>query len=137
MSVQASVQSTKTKSATFLSRVLQADGIFSGLSGLVLILDAGPIATFLGIDAPWILTALGVGLVIYAIDLFWIASRESIDNRFATAAIVMDGLWILGSILLLVTDWVPFTVAGKWAIGIVADLVATFAILKFIGLRRK
>jgi hypothetical protein len=136
MSVQTSVQPAKAR-VTFLGRVLQANGIFSGLSGLALIVDAGPIATFLGINAPWVLAAIGVGLVIYAIDLFWIASREPIDARFATGAIVMDGLWVLGSILLLVTDWVPFTDAGKWTVGIVADLVATFAILQFIGLRRK
>ncbi len=125
-----------TTQGNFLRRVLQANGIFSGLSGVAFILGARPLAAFLGLTAPLILMGIGLGLLLYAAALFREAARESIDRQFVVAAIIMDAAWVVGSIILLLTGWVPFTLAGKWAIALVADLVAVFAGLQFYGLRR-
>jgi hypothetical protein len=125
-----------TTQSNFLRRVLQANGIFSGLSGVAFILAARPLAAFLGLAAPVILMGIGLGLLLYAVALFREAARETIDRQFVIAAIIMDAAWVVGSIVLLLTGWVPFTLAGKWAIALVADLVAIFAGLQFYGLRR-
>jgi hypothetical protein len=43
---------------------------------------------------------------------------------------------VLASIILLVTGWIPFSVAGNWAVGIVAMIVDLFATLQFLGWRK-
>ena len=56
--------------------------------------------------------------------------------RQANAILLMDIAWVVGSALLLFTGWVSFTTAGWWAVLLVADVVALFAILEFVGIRR-
>ncbi|MFQ5695930.1 MAG: hypothetical protein ACE5HB_08070, partial [Terriglobia bacterium] len=50
--------------------------------------------------------------------------------------IALDVLWVAGSFGLLASPPPEMTTGGKWAIGMVADVVGVFAILQFIGLRR-
>ncbi len=115
---------------------LRSNAVFSGLSGLVLLIAAGPIAEFLGVETPWIIRGLGPGLLVFAVWLSVVASRPSPDRREVWSAIALDGAWVFGSALLLIADSIPLTLAGKWAVGIVADLVAAFALLQFYGLTR-
>lgn len=119
-----------------LRRVLQANMVFSGLSGLLLAVDAGPLSRWLGIPATWLLVVIGVGLLGFAWQLFQTAKQSPIDLRQATAILWMDIAWVVGSALLLFTGWVAFTTAGWWAVLLVADLVALFAILEYVGIKR-
>jgi hypothetical protein len=48
----------------------------------------------------------------------------------------LDVAWVAGSVIILVLDLVPFTVAGRWTIILLAEAVAVFAILQYISLRR-
>lgn len=45
-----------------LRRVLQANMVFSSLSGLLLAVDAGPLSRWLGVPAAWMLVVIKVGL---------------------------------------------------------------------------
>jgi uncharacterized protein YjeT (DUF2065 family) len=49
---------------------------------------------------------------------------------------IADAVWVIVSLLLLLTDLVPFTTEGKWAMAIQAVVVAAFAMLQFIGAQR-
>ena len=49
---------------------------------------------------------------------------------------VLDVLWVLGSVALIFSNQIPLTVAGKWAVALVADVVALFAVLQYVGVRR-
>lgn len=120
----------------FLRRVLQADALASGLSGALLIVAAKPLAAFIGVGLPLPLIVTGVFLVLYAGGLLQQAVQPSLSRSFVKAVIVINIAWVLGSGLLLLTDWVSLTLAGKWGVAIVADLVAIFAGLQFYGLRR-
>ena len=134
MIAQTTSQSTKSN---LLSRVLQANGVFSGLSGVTLTFAAGPLAAFLGLTSPTILVIIGIGLMLYAPALFYMAAQTPTNRKLVMAAIILDVAWVIGSIDLLVTDWVPLTTAGWWAVAIVADIVAVFAIVQFYALRRE
>ena len=137
MTTQATAHlSQPSASTTLLQRALQGNGIFSLLSGLTFILAANPLATFLGGVSPTILMAVGVGLLIYAADLFFVARQNPIKSLYVQLFIAADVIWVLGSALLLMTNWVAFTNAGWWAVAIVADIVAVFAILQYVGLKR-
>ena len=137
MTTQATVQiSRPTSSSSLLQRAIQGNGAFSLLSGLIFILAANPVAAFLGGVSSTVLMALGVGLLIYAADLFFVARQSPIKPLYAWLFIIADIAWVLGSALLLMTDWVAFTNAGWWTVAIVADIVAVFAILQYVGLKR-
>lgn len=120
--------------ARLLRAALRGNALFSGLSGILFLAAAQPIASFLGMEMPWVIRALGAGLLIYAIWLLECARRSVLDRREAWAAIALDSAWVVGSALLLIADPLSLTLSGKWAVGIVADLVATFALLQFYGL---
>jgi hypothetical protein len=94
------------------------------------------VAAFLGLDASGIILGTGVLLLLFAVDVFYVATRETLNRTFVVGIIAADLLWVAGSALLLLTDWVAWTNAGFWAVVIVADLVATFAALQWFGLRR-
>jgi len=121
---------------SLLRRALLGNTLFSGLSGLIAVIAAGPLAAYIGLPSPIILIVLGIGLMGYAVGLYRMATRQSLSRADALFAVVADIAWVIASFILLLIGWPPFTTAGKWLVVIIADIVAVFAILQFIGLRR-
>lgn len=128
------IPSTYNKS--LLRSVLLGNSIFCFLSGLDFVLFSGPATGFLGLSSPSAILVLGVILVIYALVVFRQSRAQNLNLSFARFAIIADVLWVIGSTVLVFTNLVAFTIVGKWAIALVADIVLVFAILQFIGLRR-
>lgn len=122
---------------SFLQRALLGNATFSGFSGLLMVLAAGPISQFLGLDNPLILTIIGIVLLLYMPFLVWLANQSPVPTWMAWAVIELDVLWVIGSLILIFTSLVPLTIGGKWAVAITADIVTIFAILQYIGLRRQ
>src|SRR5690606_27867573 len=111
-------------------------GLFSALSGFVFLFGARPLAAFMGL--PWPAALMGVGLVtvLYAGLLLWMTAQPSINRSFARATVALDASWVLASVAILLAGWPPLSVAGNWTIILLAEIVATFAILQAVGLRR-
>jgi hypothetical protein len=130
------LQNASQNSTSLLRRVLQANAIFSGISGLAFIAAFRPIALFLGLDAPFSLIVIGIGLLLYALVLWFNTGQQPLNHQFAWAAIIADTIWVVGSYLILLTDWLSLTSAGWWAVAIVADVVTIFAVVQFYGLRQ-
>ncbi len=124
---------SRTSNTHVLRRTLQTNGIFSGVSGIALIAGAGPIAFFLGLSSPIILVIIGTVVLLYAASLFMAAARRTIDRRTGFRYATIDGAWVLGSVVLLLTNMVPFTTAGKWSVALAAFIVAIFAGLQCYG----
>jgi hypothetical protein len=122
---------------TFLQRSLLGNAAFSGISGLLMVLAAGPISQFLGLGNPLFMTVIGIILLLYMPFLVWLSIQSPVPNWMAWAVIELDVLWVIGSLILIFTDLVPLTTAGKWAVAITADIVTVFAILQYVGLRRQ
>lgn len=129
------ISSTQDKDRLLRSALL-GNSIFSFLSGLDLVLFSRPVATFLGLSSPIVILALGIVLMAFAYVVFTQARNRPLDRSFARFAIVADLLWVIGSAVLIFTDLMAITTAGKWAIAILADVVLVFAILQYVGLRR-
>ena len=126
----------QTARPSLLRRALQADGVFCVLSGLLLIVDSGPIAALIGVSQPWILMVLGVDLLIYAALLLLAARRTPIVRWHALAFLAADVAWVLASVVLVLGGLLSLTTFGFWAVLVVADIVAVFGVLKYIGWRR-
>ena len=127
---------SRNSDARLLRRTLQGNGIFCGMSGAAFMVGAWPLTTFLGLSTPIILLVLGLVLLLTAISLFRAAAPHSIDYRTGLLYAIIDSMWVVGSVILLLTSWIPFTTEGKWAVGVVAIIVALFASLEFYGSSR-
>lgn len=119
-----------TKYERLLRRAMRANGGFSAISGLVSLLAANALATFTGIPEATLFRVFGVLLLLYAVDLVWITSREKIDVGFGITAVILDIAWVIGSAVLLLGNFDPFTTAGKWVILLLAEVVSIFAIVQ-------
>ncbi len=125
-----------TDRSSLLRRAILADGVFTLLGGLLLAIDAESIAAFIGLPSPWILTVMGLACMGYSVLLFLAARRSPIDRGQALSFILGDVAWVVASAVILLGGWVPLTTAGVWCVLIVADIVAVFAALKYVGWRR-
>lgn len=135
----------QSENSQLLRHALTANAIFSSISGLGFVLFSGQVAEFLGIEATSILglfdgqtfvLVIGIGLLLFALGLFVDVRQDEIDPAHAMVTIGMDMAWVVGSAVILITGALPFTTAGSWAVLIVADIVALFAIVQYVGLRR-
>jgi len=119
----------------FLRRALFADAIFSGISAIVMTLDAGALASFLSLPEA-LLRETGLFLIAYAALVGWLGSPPSVPKALVTIVVIGNAAWTLASIALLFSGAVSPNLLGE--IVIVAQAIATgaFAELQYIGLRR-
>lgn len=119
-----------------LRQALRGNGIFSAVSGLALVAAAKPLATLMGLAWPMALTITGIALLPYAALLLWVTAQAEVDRKLARTAVILDALWVIGSVILLLSNWLNLSVAGNWTVALLAEAVLTFAILQALGLRR-
>ena len=122
--------------STLLRRALVANALFSAASGAILALGARPVASFLGVDAFLFLTGTGVMLLLYAVGLYYVATQPTVNHTAAWLAVALDLVWVAGSAAILLGGSLPLTNGGKWAVGIVAEVVFLFAVFQYLGVRR-
>jgi len=79
------------------------------------------------------MVVIGVVVLLYAASLFVAAARRTIDRRTGLLYATIDGARVLGSIILLLTNIVHFTTAGKWSVALTAFIVSIFAGLQCYG----
>jgi hypothetical protein len=121
-------------STTFLRRSLQLDGVASGLTGLLLLVAAGPIAAVLGVTAPGVARIVGALLIVFAAALLWNARAATVACGEVITAVLLNIAWVIGSAALIALG--PLTVPGNVADAAVAAAVLGFTLLEIIGLRR-
>jgi len=119
----------------FLRRALLADAIFSGISAVVMTLDAGTLASFLHLPEA-LLRETGLFLIAYTALVGWLGMRPSVPKALVMIVVVGNAAWTLASIALLFSGAISPNILGE--IVIVAQAIATgaFAELQSIGLRK-
>lgn len=119
----------------FLRRALLADAIFSGISAVVMTLDASALASFLNLPEA-LLRETGLFLILYAALVGWLGTRASLPKALVMLVVAGNAAWTIASIALLLSGAVLPNLTGE--IVIVAQAIATgvFAELQYIGLRR-
>jgi len=124
-----------TAPSPLLRKALLADALLSGITGLILLLAAGPLATLEGLPVG-LLRWSGIILIPFAAFVAWLGTRERVQRPLVFAVVACNALWALDSVLLLVTGWVEPTILGEVFVLGQAAVVAVLAELEFIGLRR-
>lgn len=126
-----------------LRRTLWANATFSGVSGAVLAIFAGPFAAaaavgqveVAGLGLAFLFELLGLGVVAFGALCGWIASRPALSAGWARAIFAADIAWVAGSALVLVLP-AAWTTSGIVGIVVLAVIVADIAVLEYLGLRR-
>ncbi|MGB7651202.1 MAG: SRPBCC family protein [Gallionella sp.] len=84
-----------------LRLALAANAVFSLSSALFMLFRPALVGEWLGIHAALILQLVGCGLVIFAVELIYQATRQRVATWRALLASVADFSWVAGSIVLL------------------------------------
>ncbi len=123
-----------TDTSKLLRRALRMNGVFSTVSAAVFLAAAKPLTEWIGLNSQLWLIATGISLLVFAVGLFLIAARAQLSVPEAGAAVALDLGWVLGSVVLL--ELGLFTAGGSVAVGALAAVVFTFAVMQFLGLRQ-
>lgn len=83
-----------------------------------------------------ILRGLGIGLLIFALDLVLMATNRYVTKRDIMLIVAADIGWIAGSAVLIIFFGTLFTSNGVVIIDVVVACVALFAIGQFMGARQ-
>ena len=118
-----------------LRNTLTVNAVATAASGAAMALGAVPLAPLVGLPGPWPLFAFGAALVAFALYV-WRVGREPVDLVQARAVFVMDVAYVVASFA-LVAGWPQLlSPLGRLGVALLADVVAVFALLELVGLRR-
>lgn len=106
---------------------LLANALFAAATGSFILVTPATVVDLLGIAYHPILTAIGVGLVVFALDLAHQATRSRISTWRAAYATALDLAWVVGTVVVLATQHQSFTMTGVAIIAAVGALVLGFA----------
>lgn len=118
-----------------LRKVLLADATFSGATGVILFAAATYLAEQFGLPG-LLLRLVGLSLLPFSAGLLYLASRVSAGLTVVRIVIGSNLLWVAASVALLFSGWVDPSGAGTAFIIAQAIIVAGFAELQYLGLRR-
>jgi hypothetical protein len=126
---------TPTSARPLLRLALKLDAIVTGANGAAYLIAAGPLGDLLGLS-PALLRGTGAFLLAFAAVVWLTATRPSIPRAAVYAIIAANAIWALDSVVAAVAGWgTPDTVGTVW-IMLQAIVVAAFAELQLVGLRR-
>ncbi|MCP1831928.1 MULTISPECIES: hypothetical protein [unclassified Bradyrhizobium] len=122
-------------SSQLLRRALLADAVFSGVSAIAMVLDAGALASLLGLPEA-LLRETGLFLIAYTALVGWLGTRTSVPKPLVMLVVVGNAAWTLASIALLLSGAVSPNLFGTLVILAQAIATGVFAELQYVGLRR-
>ncbi|MCI0691631.1 SRPBCC family protein [candidate division KSB1 bacterium] len=114
------------KAALRLRLALMANAIFSLSSALLMLFFPAVVGEWLGIQAPLILQVVGIGLVAFAAELIYQATRQRVATWRALIASAADFSWVASSIVLLLAFPQLFSPLGNALVLAVAGTVFVF-----------
>lgn len=113
-----------------LKTTLMANAIFSFSSGLIATIFSAELSNFLSIENPIILIGVGIGLVLFGVDVFYVSMKKWQSKKRVAGIIIADFAWVAVSIALLLIRPFPFSANAMYLIGGLAAIVLTFGLLQ-------
>lgn len=118
----------------FLRRVLQFDALSCLLMGAGLTLFTQPLATLLSLPAG-LLREAGFVLLPFAAFVGYLSLQPRVRVLSVWTVIVLNSIWVVDSLLLLLTGWVAPNAAGFAFVIAQALAVAVLAALELVGVK--
>ena len=122
--------------SSFLRKALLANAAFSTLCGIAMLAAPESLSRLVGLGDPRELRDLGASLLVFAVFLTVTATRRRLRAWAAGIFTAMDIAWVVGTAALLIARPEVLNATGKVAAVVVALVVADFAVLQIIGIRR-
>lgn len=116
-----------------LKKVLLLNAGFSVFSGLGLILWAAALSGLFGDAHPWIFRGIGIGLLLFAVDIFAACRGARVSRGKALYFSIGDFGWVAGSVVLLVA--IPLPAPAATMVTGVALIVLGFGVAQLRCLR--
>ena len=133
--MNAMAMENETAPPGLLRRALQADFLVTDNAGVLLTLAAGPLGDLFDLPVA-LLRATGIFLLPYTAFVVYVATRTEIPRWGAWAIVGLNLVWAVASLVLLVTGWVDPSGIGIAFVVAQALIVAAFADVQYLGLRR-
>ncbi|HEX8705418.1 MAG TPA: hypothetical protein VF815_41680 [Myxococcaceae bacterium] len=127
---------TASGTGGLLRLVLKLDAAVTGANALAYLALAPLLSELLGIPKEVQLPA-GVFLLAYALAVLVTALRPAINRMAVSVFIAGNALWSIASLAVVFAGALPATTLGSVWIVLQAVVVAGFAVLQSIGLRRQ
>ncbi len=126
-----------TRAEVTLQRILQGNGAFCFVGGLILLIFNTSLQAFLSVEnVDALFVIIGVFLLAYGAMLIYTNRRTQFVLPVAYLAEIGDIIWVLGSWGVLAFDAFNLSTNGRWSVLIVSDIILMFAVMQFIYLRR-
>ncbi|MGV3756045.1 MAG: SRPBCC family protein [Verrucomicrobiota bacterium] len=119
-----------------LRMALLSNALFSGISGVLLVLNPALVAAWLGVNTLTLLPIIGLGLVIFSVDLLHQATRQRLATWRALIACLGDFAWVASSLIMLAVIGDEFSLQGQLLIAVVAAIVLSFGLWQFSGIQK-
>lgn len=126
---------SQSRPSSFLRRVLVADAVTSGATGLLMLGAASLLESQLAVPAS-LLRYAGLSLLPFAAFVGWLATRETVSRAAIWTVIVCNVLWTADSLLLLLVGPVEPNALGQAFVIAQAVVVGIFAEAQIVGLRK-
>lgn len=112
-----------------MKKALGINAIFSGTSGIILILFQSQFSKIFAIEARTPFWAVGTALIYFSLTILY--EMKSRNRNRILWIIIQDLLWVCGSVYILMAR--PFSISqmGNYLIGAVAIVVLFMAVSQF------
>lgn len=125
-----------SRAGGLLRLALGLDAVVTGANGAAYLLGATVLDGPLGLS-PALLRGVGAFLLVYAGAVWLVASSRRIRGAAVEAVIGANALWAAGSVAVAVVGVGSLTGLGAGWLVLQAVVVAAFAALQVLGLRRR
>lgn len=119
-----------------LNTTLRINALFSLFAGIDLVVFDSTIVNVLTGDNLISILPTGVMLIAFSIFVFTVSILRRVNKYLVGSIIVMDAMWVVGSVALVFSGNEILTLAGQAAVISVALVIASFACFQAMGLRR-
>jgi len=117
-----------------LRSALLANALFSTLCGLLLLAAPATIGGLLEYSNELVYRVMGLGLLLFAGDLYHQATRQQLSRLRAMIASIGDVVWVAGTALLLIWFWQQLSVVAVALLLAIAGVVLAFGLLQARGI---
>jgi hypothetical protein len=119
----------------FLRKVLVADALTSGSTGLLMVAGAPLLGGAFELPSG-LIRYVGLVLLPFAAGVWYLSGRREVNVSAVRAVIAANIAWVGASALVLLTGWIDPNALGTAFVILQALVVAGLAELQYAGLRR-
>ncbi len=119
-----------------LRKYLLINSIFSFASGIIMIVFPKWLAKLFGIVNALVFPILGINLIVFAGFVWYVSNRYPKNKLLVTIIIVLDCLWVAGSLMIVGLRFFDLSHTGYIITGIVALWIAFLAYKQFENVNR-